>query len=272
MNDEGSHTGGLSEKRLLDCYATVRKYLVCPEPESAIAAVDGHRQYWRPIRTRLILLAESHVYTTATEVARKVKPPVALPVDQPDSFVRLVYCLGYGEDAFLDQPVTSPRNAGTPQFWKLFYSCLNPIEQNADFASILKGQSAPACRFSAKLQLLRNLQESGIWLVDASIAALYGPGGAKPSYPNYLKALAASWDGYVKDIIANVAPEGILCIGKGVRSALRDRLDALSLPWGAMPQPQARLSALEGQQVFRAMRAVSAEPGRVSELTQAWAV
>jgi hypothetical protein len=40
----------------------------------------------------------------------------------PRGFVRLVYCLAYGENELLDEAIES--NKGTPQFWKIFFSCL----------------------------------------------------------------------------------------------------------------------------------------------------
>lgn len=267
----GDGLSGGDVEGLLRCYQHVRQFLVKPEPEAVVAEVDRHRRFWRPSQVRLLLLAESHVYTTLTEISRVLAPPGPVPDDLPRSFVRLVYCLGYGEETFLDQPIGSPRNAGTPQFWKLFFGCVKAIQTNADFAPILKGQSPEAQRLASKIGLLHKLRAAGVWLVDASIAALYGPGGVKPTYKNYIGALEASWDGHVGPLICDTAPEGILCIGKGVRSALEGRLSKLSVPWGVIPQPQARLTAQEGLEVFRTLRAVTESPREVAALAERWA-
>ena len=48
-----------------DCHSALAQ-LIGPEmePISVIHRVEEHRAYWRPETTRLVLLAESHVYTT----------------------------------------------------------------------------------------------------------------------------------------------------------------------------------------------------------------
>jgi hypothetical protein len=100
---------------------------------------------------------------------------------------------------------------------------------------------------------------------------LYSPLGQKPAYPQYLAALRTSWNGYIKTVLQDAAPAGIICIGKGVRTALRDQLDALKIPWGTVPQPQARITAAESFKVFKALRLATQEPARVRSLTAAWA-
>lgn len=111
-----------------------------------------------------------------------------------------MYCLGYGENRLLNQSIESPANTGTPQFWKIFYSCANPITANSDFAPI-QASTSPAQRIANKIRLLNTLQDLGVWLLDASLAALYLPGRPKTD-PTTLEAclrlagiitLAASW-------------------------------------------------------------------------------
>ncbi len=89
------------------------------EPLEVVRRADEHRDYWRPRKVvRIVLLAESHVYTTTGELGYRLQALPALPPDLPRGFVRLVYCLGYGENRLLDRPVTGTRNTGTPQYWK----------------------------------------------------------------------------------------------------------------------------------------------------------
>lgn len=72
------------------------------------------------------LSSESHVYTSERDLQRSVQcPPCLNTANLPSGFVRLVYCLGYGENRILASPVRDPSNGGTPQYWKIFYACLN---------------------------------------------------------------------------------------------------------------------------------------------------
>jgi len=118
-------------RTLSDCYSTLLPFLgSAPEPFEVIERADEHREYWRPPHVRLVLLAESHVYTQAAELDHFLRPDPLLPPDLPKGYVRLVYALGYGEDRLLDRPIEGPRNSGTPQYLKLFFSCLNQIRAN----------------------------------------------------------------------------------------------------------------------------------------------
>jgi hypothetical protein len=184
--------------------------------------------------------------------------------------VRLVYCLGYGEDALLDAPIATCRNSGTPQFWKLFYSCLYPVTRNEDFAPVQGARTPLAARVANKIAVIELLKACGVWLVDASIAALYIPGRTKPSPQFIARALHASWDGYVRSVIAEATPQAILCIGLGVARALRSRLDRLGIPWAPVPQPNARLSAADHFRVFGMYRRACEEPESVRTVRAAW--
>ena len=197
-----------------------------------------------------MLLAESHVYTTASELARRVVLPEDVESDAPDGFVRLVYCLGYGENRLLDQPITVQPNSGTPQFWKIFYSCVNRVGANEDFAP-LQAETPFRRRIQNKLALLTRLKELGVWLVDTSLAALYIPGQSKPA-PLLIEAcLRTSWDSYVGDVVRSAGASQIVCIGKGVERSLGSRLYRTGIPVAVVPQPNARLTSDEHFQVFQ---------------------
>jgi hypothetical protein len=170
----------------------------------------------------------------------------------PRGFVRLVYCLGYGENRLLDVPITQPRNTGTPQFWKIFYSCVNQVTANGDFALILSSGTTDAdTRLANKLALLRRLQGAGVWLLDTSVAALYTPGQPGPTPEVMWACLTTSWDSYVRSIVEAATPARIVCIGRGVARHLGTRLTELGIPVTIVPQPNARLSAAEHLAVFR---------------------
>jgi hypothetical protein len=237
------------------------------EPIEVFERAEEHRSYWRPDKPRVVLLAESHVYTTAEELTRSLRPQTELPVDVPHGFVRLVYSLGYGENRWLDRPIENPPNPGTPQYWKIFQSCLQSVDAGANFGAVLvSGTSDGAQRLRNKLRVLHELRERGIWLVDASIAALYRtPGKAKPPARLQEAVLDASWDSYVRGVVERAEPAAILCIGVSVARALRSRLDRLGVPWGGVPQPQARLSSAEHARIHAAYFAVCADPRHIRQ-------
>jgi len=238
-------------------------------PDSLV--VEQHRRYWRPTKPRLVLLAESHVYTTEEELCRTVETEKVLdqtPRDLPRGFVRFVYCLGYGENKLLDKCIES--NPGTPPFWKIFYSCINPITSNASFAPVLKATTKLLKdRIGYKLNLLQQMKDQGIWLVDASIPALFYPGRPKPAV-DYKQVLQTSWKEHVQSTIEESRPEGILCIGCGVARTLKDRLDELQIPWGVVPQPGAWLPSDEHLRVFKKYRDVAKVPSHVRSLCKDW--
>ena len=90
------------------------------EPLTALQHAEAHRAFWRPRSVRVIVLAESHVYTTAEETTLVVTVPWRARWNAPTGFVRLVYCVGYGEPELVDGPFFDP--LGTPQYWKLLFS------------------------------------------------------------------------------------------------------------------------------------------------------
>jgi hypothetical protein len=241
------------------------KPLVGPqmEPMAVTERVQEHRAYWRPHRTRVVLLAESHVYTTTSELTAELRPATMLPSDLPRGFVRLVYCLGYGENAWLESPITSPRNNGKRQFWEIFYSCVHQVSTRTAFHPIHKSRTVSAIRMQNKIDLLHKLQDLGVWLVDASIAALDSPGQAKPSPSRMMAVLHASWDAYVERLVGDSGALAVLCVGCGVAGALKTRLSRLGVPWSAVPQPNARISTAEHLRAFAAYGAVCKDPNQI---------
>jgi hypothetical protein len=235
------------------------------EPIEVLRCAEKHRAYWRPERVRVVLLAESHVKTTCEELGHRVVLPVPQNNDFPSGFVRLVYCLGYGENDVLDRPLS--KNPGTPQFWEIFYSCVNAVRANTGFASILKSRTTLSERIANKIALLQRLKEAGVWLLDASVAALY----PKPKSSIVRAAIATSWDLYVGPMVRSAQPDHIICIGRGVRSTLGSRLDFLGVPVTTLAQPQAHLSSAEHLQQFRTYYEVvqQARPNGVT--SRSWA-
>jgi hypothetical protein len=221
------------------------------EPVEVLLRAEEHRHYWRPDRVKVVLLAESHVYTTLEELGRTVSFPMSVPADLPRGFVRLVYCLGYGENRLLSRPITTPRNTGTPQFWKIFYSCVHPIAANGDFAPVQTSTTSPAERIANKIALLQRMRDLGVWLLDTSLAALYLPGRHRPGPATLETCLQTSWDCYVRYAVEAAAPSHVVCIGRGVARALGRRLPDLGVRVTVVPQPNARLSSTDHHASFK---------------------
>src|SRR5579863_4369414 len=116
---------GLPEKEILTAHGCGRDVLkraglVAESPDVALQ-VEHHRWFWKPKEVKVILIAESHVYTSEPDLRIKLRKTL-LPNEMsfsPDSFVRLVYCLGYGENQLLERK-PEITNRGTWQYWNLF--------------------------------------------------------------------------------------------------------------------------------------------------------
>ena len=241
---------------LENCHEQLRRILGSEiEPFEVLQIADQHRRFWRPEKVRTILLAESHVYTSGEEAALKVELPANISSSAPKSFVRLVYCLAYGENGLLKKTITNPKNSGTRQFWEVFYSCVNQVTCNEDFSAVHKTRTRDLCqRIQNKFQLLQELQQKGIWLVDGSLAALYMPGRDKLGPEIMQQALQVSWDSYVGEQVVQAKPEQIICIGTGVQRSLESRLQKAFLspiPITTVKQPNARMSRCERFQTFK---------------------
>jgi len=115
----------------------------------------------------------------------------------------------------LDRSIESPANTGTPQFWKIFYSCVNRVTTNKDFAPI-QASTSPAQRITNKITLLKTLQERGVWLLDASLAALYLPGRPKTDPGISEASIQLCWDHHVRGVIEAATPGSYRCVGKGL--------------------------------------------------------
>src|SRR5918994_6736969 len=112
------------ENALTGAVATLAARLPLAEPPDAALAAEHCRQAWRPERLRVLLLAESHIATSAAELACRVALPPGIDWPGPRGFVRHIYCAGYGEPDLIERPppplpseALLPRG-GTPQFWR----------------------------------------------------------------------------------------------------------------------------------------------------------
>ena len=191
------------------------------KPESAVylKAVDNWRQAWRPKKVRILLVAESHVAEQEGDLEVRVKPPRGLRKKLPSQYVRLVYCLGYGEDSLCSQPPKP--NPGTRQFWNIFGAIaagrISNKQPRLDNSRLEE-------RISWKLNVLRTLQSRDIWLVDASVAGLYSTDkGRLYRNPTCRKMIRESYERYVWPMVRKDLPDQVWVIGRGVGHALQGR-------------------------------------------------
>jgi hypothetical protein len=218
------------------------------EPLESVRLVETYRRYLRPETVRVVLLAESHVFTS-DEDRRIAIPTIDDLPGYPTQYARFVYCLGLGERDLTNDP-HHPRGDGTPQFWKALYACDNRVETLEDFRPVQR-VTPFAQRLQNKIHLLKNLRTKGIWLVDVSIVAVYGRG--VDSSPMLRTAvIRTSWESYTKQVVISANPERVICVGKGVAGVVGNDLRALfPCRYIVIPQPNARLSSKEHIENFQ---------------------
>lgn len=206
------------------------------EPLAAAVEVDRLRNTWMPDDVRVVLLAESHVWTSLEELKCRVYVP-----DQPVAgYARFVYCLGYGEPSVLGSNIAT--NHGTPQYWRLFHDCL--LGPANSVHRLTRQEQNSGRRIQAKVDLLSQMRKAGLWLVDASVTALYHRGKKLVDGNNYDRALRISWDDHVGEKLRECSPTGVLIVGKAVANVLagsvREVLPSASV--NVISQPNAWLT------------------------------
>ena len=213
------------------------------EPLSVALAVEAHRWAWRPANCRLLLVAESHVFTSEEDTELRVSqdrlPPEARHT--PDQFVRLIYCLAYGEDDLLSEPPRA-RNTGTLQFWDIFGRLAETGRQPR--------KATLAERLRWKVFTLLTLQEKGVWLLDSSLHAFYMPGGTQvgTGHGGLDAAIHEIWWRYYGSTLVAETDAPLWAIGGQVAT----RLSALGVPLsGWIYQPQARVTNEVREQRWR---------------------
>jgi hypothetical protein len=206
-----------------------------------VRQVEEYRQFWRPDEINIVLLAESHVFTDKQDYESSCDSSILHEIiaNYPLRFVRFVYCLGYGEDELPTKWRTDRKNTGTPQYWKIFSSCVAENENDLGFHAILKTKTPSSIqRLRNKIKVLQEMKEKGIWLSDASIVGLYGSGKKNQNFIETI--LEICWKNHIANTILESNPRRIIVIGKRVGNILNPKLQKLRIPFTIIPQPQAR--------------------------------
>jgi hypothetical protein len=109
------------------------------------------------------------------------------------------------------------------------------------------------------------MRSSGVWLVDASVSALYRAGERLAQGRTYDAVLRACWDAYVGPAIISCAPSAVVLIGKQVHAAIGEALRhdlGNSVRVEVIKQPNAHMSVSEltayRQQIFEFCRGLKA--------------
>lgn len=136
----------------------------------------------------------------------------------PQDFVRLVYCLGYGQSSLLSR-VTVQKNPGTWQFWNIFGRLAGTGKQPP------AGKKTPEALqqlLSWKVNTLLTLQAKGIWLLDSSLHAIYSPKGVR-LLPTIASELHKEWwTSYGRWVVESYPEAHVWAIGKGIFGTLKD--------------------------------------------------
>jgi hypothetical protein len=172
--------------------ALLRGHGVTPDSFRVVQEVEAFREYWRPYKPCVVLLAESHVATRKEDFKLKLDRKILRRLglgDYPSHFVRFVYCLGAGERGLLPAGAGG-ENRSKWQFWRILWSCENdPSTQHFDFTR--KATPDFDTRVAKKVRL-KALRRRGIWLLDASIIGING------QEPNVKREVTSvSWERYV---------------------------------------------------------------------------
>jgi hypothetical protein len=224
------------------CSEIIKNAGYIPEPLETALTVEEYRWFWKPEVVKFALVAESHVRTNDEELKVRIKPerlPSNYPGSGPLTFVKLVYCLGYGEPSILDCSNNIENNPGTKQYINLFAELVG-----------LTHQRHYMTRLRWRTHVLNIVKEKGIWLLDASVHACYlgkkkrdlGEEESNRLPPEVVKDIVPkSWNKYVKPVIddLNIDPKCVWIVGKGLHDLLRGKY---ANGWNWIYQPNARVS------------------------------
>jgi hypothetical protein len=198
-------------------YARARDIIGSKQAECLDVAeeVERLRCQWRPERVRVVVLAESHVWTSRDETRSRVTQPNGIET----GFARFIYCLGCGEPQLMALAVKPNTNAW--QYWRLFRDTVCEPTATSYRGLTKSGERDCQQRVQNKLHLLKKMQSAGVWLVDASVTAIYGNGIKLPPR-HYRAVLKACWESHIREVLCGCEPSAVLIVGMGVDCAIGD--------------------------------------------------
>ncbi len=199
------------------------------EGSNIALAVWNYRQYFLPPKVRLIVLAESHVFTENCCAVPLNNPHVSpIPSSYYKDFNKFFYCLGYGEQKALLTVPCNKCGGRTTGFWNL-------MKALTSYPNMVSNKTNPyfSSRIKNKWELLSCMRCSGIWLLDASFFAV-----------NHIKdtnvrlSILSSQIMHVLGIINTLGAPSILMVGKNVQTLYQGLLPQIGVKkqeWIYMP-------------------------------------
>eukprot|EP00553_Chaetoceros_curvisetus_P011294 CAMPEP_0204637518 /NCGR_PEP_ID=MMETSP0717-20131115/36834_1 /ASSEMBLY_ACC=CAM_ASM_000666 /TAXON_ID=230516 /ORGANISM="Chaetoceros curvisetus" /LENGTH=445 /DNA_ID=CAMNT_0051656963 /DNA_START=57 /DNA_END=1394 /DNA_ORIENTATION=+ len=219
------------------------------ESYAAMKVAKEYYDYWRPNKVKIIILAESHVFTDELDATQgHVISTDVLSLEEypgPRDYCALVYCIGYGEKSVLvprenkdtlsanttvHMQCPSTAAKGTVQFWKVLSALAGEAPgDDGTFGTSVK-KTTMKCdniRIRNKFNILMKLRKEGIWLLDTSMIGwyiqqprtfninrknkmVYPNEKARPQSEMKRSTLLLSWELYTKHIVRQAANEGHL--------------------------------------------------------------
>ncbi len=126
--------------------------------------------------------------------------------------IRFVYCPGYGEPDLI-----ASDHSNTWPYWRIFVSCIHGHPQHG-FDRVEKGTTPDLnTRLQNKISVLEGLRDRGVWLMDASVVALYPKSRLRSPESTASKIIKRCWKSYASKIIRKISPDRITVIGNGAR-------------------------------------------------------
>jgi hypothetical protein len=235
---------GYSGEALKLTYGKIKELFNDVDSYDVVKEVDRYRNYWKPHKVSVVLLAESHVFTSDEDsrIEMNYSRFEKLNSGYPRKFVRFVYCLGYSEPRLFANKPSNPsfKNPGTWQFWKIFCACASESEK-IKCNAVLKGTTRNLIdRINNKIDLLNKLRVKGIWLVDSSIVGIN-----KLPRNQRERIVLMSWNNYAEHLVGEARPKTIIVIGKTVLDVLESKIKRMNIPYYSVSQPQAHLTSEE---------------------------
>ena len=101
------------------------------ETDDYLTAVEQWRLAWRPSEVKALIVAESHNAQLPRDDRVKicVDPKIRVQRTLPSAYVRLVYCLGYGNDKVCE-PRPPENNEGTPDYWEILERIVTAVDRH----------------------------------------------------------------------------------------------------------------------------------------------
>ncbi|MEQ2007748.1 MAG: hypothetical protein ABMA26_13210 [Limisphaerales bacterium] len=179
------------------------------EPAQATYAIEEYRWFWKPQTPNILLVADSSVYTSATDLAapewEQYRQDIVPPAFPRNPYCGHLYCPGFGSIQVSDH-LEAFRQEVVKEVWDM----LVRLAGHPCVAGGLLNQQL----IQWKHDMLDSLKSNGIWLLDASVLATHrGIGAGDPEGHRHLpdglacKLHGQWWSNYGSALVSRLASE-----------------------------------------------------------------